>query len=252
MHKYSSLSTRDASWYFDRTHAVHNKTKVVKQVRVVEGNEGGSRYALHVGSAYMRPDDFFEEWSIHKFPIGWVNVDRHAAYITGNPTRTTKKGFTNEDLIVAAPYSEALRAYAMQLRTKLLLISDMDQRLGSPYHGKYSQVSNALHRINRQLSPARLLKGQGVHGTLAQPEYFSLAVVRRHVSLDKAVPRSGWAVSPDFAFNIIASNINGGVGLYYRSKLVGNLVDSNVQIFERYRNLVPQFQREVNGEVRVV
>lgn len=248
MEHFKDLYYEDASRYFNNTIAVHKETSECCLVNVEEGDDGYPLYYVNrpqsSSAEELEADEFFDNYYICKFELGWLNFEQQdhylARYVTAVPARRMSKGYRFSDFSIESPYERTLR----QIADRVMIDSQ-------PPDDPYSKVSEETYqKVDRIMKHARSLRMNGldlslVMGTLTKPFYYTVDDVLSNFSGTPS--RSGMAMSRAFAACLNTANYGSSAALYYHTKQVG-FVDSGIHIYAQAKHLVPEFVRTLGVE----
>ena len=241
MLEYNGISKRDAEWYFGGTLAINNEEGTVHSVSVREAPDRG--YCYRVGSRSFSPEHFHRAFSVYKFPLGWVQVGPVAVFVKAFARRSTKKGYTLDDLHMYNPYAIFLRTIRSNYISRHLNNKDKDSNQATL--NRLIALDNLLADTKVQVSREKLLKSRSMSGSLYRPQYLSY-----DNGIDLILNRARFgssALSKDFALcTCIGTKKNGRVSILYREKAVGYASQDTLRLFPPFMGLSDQLKRQTN------
>lgn len=235
MKHFMRLSGQDARNYFGDTIATCNESGEDAMVSV-DCDGGRVRYWLN-DNCYT-PGQFFEQFTICKFPLGWTNFKINripiAKYVTTNPGRRMCKGHRLPELNAISPYEQALQKVSDALVTRNMQTADAPRKLPEAITKRLQELDNYLHKIRTSMSLTH------VQGSLSHPDYNT---VEEALECFSGKPtKTGMALSRAFAVCINEAFHVHSAALYYHMKPIG-FVDDTVHIHKSFEHIAPEFER---------
>lgn len=243
MTRYLDISSRDAIWYFDQTICVDKETGKKSLVSVRDRGDGTYRYSI--GTTYMEPEEFFSKFDVYKFPLGWVNINRIAVFLSANARRSTKKGYTLDEIAICNPYFMFLHGLRRSLLNRVMndRNSDGDVNRKSPTYKRLQRIDALLASRSVHVSSSRTITGGNTT---------FVSVPASIATIIESTRYGARALSNNFAICACVGTRPGGIAaLWYRSKYVGTVSAEGVELFAPFDYLKDQFYRETNTEARV-
>jgi len=207
--KLEELSANDRAMYWSDSYVLSKETS---ELFHVVGYEDGCfivrKFSMErTRSVRIRASTFEQRFVIHRFELGWRNVDSGCLFATHTPGRGNRKSYLRRDFLVRSPLWTILRNVNLNMRSRV----EEDGNL----YDQYTRYNEML-RMNHHLS------GQ-------QPEPYLQNYSAPMINKDEAVSsiisgaRLGAAITPSWAVLLDAASPKKTAAVYFNTRPVGNV-----------------------------
>lgn len=245
MNHFKTLGYDDASAYFNNTIATNKETHEDFFVALEPTDSGRPRYTVYNANNRdnrLRPKEFFDNYLVGKFSLGWVNFKHGskfvARYLSARPGRRMRKGYISDELEWESPYEAAVSSTITSItRTAKLPTENREEALQ-----KIIAQTDMYKRHLRSLVFRSSNILDTIMGSVRFPQMFTVDEVIDNFSSEPT--KSGMAMTPAIAACINTNFFQNCAGLYYHRKLVG-YVSSEFHLFQPFEHLIPEFERDL-------
>lgn len=244
------LSARDASLYFNDCVATHRKEIRTCLVNIVEADTPRG-WAVRKSNQTLPPEDFFSEWEVTRFSLGWRNIGTGAVYLSSPVGRGASKGYRPRAVYKYSPYDYALKKKRshiyLQLKDELEQAESINEEQLRDLEAKAIKNVNLINsKINQDVD--RVMSSGPNRTKAAFPTYVS---VPDAINAIKTNNITGAALANSIALVLDGRSDSGGPTLYYHKIPIGEVQNEQLNCYDEYKDMVPQITR-ILGEQRNV
>lgn len=235
------LSYRDASLYFDKCIAVHREEPRTCVVSIQESSTYG--WAVRRGDETLDPEQFWSEWEVCRFQLGWRNIGKGAVYLYCPVGRSALKGYSTAHIQSFSPYENVLVKKKTNLHIQFKDKVEQDKNIKpDTLVSLQDQLCKDLQYIDSKIHAGtdRLMKSTANRTKAAFPTYVSRLDAINTLG-NKNV--TGVALANSIALVLDGLSDHGGPTLYYHKVPIGEVKDEQLNCYDEYQDMVPQITR---------